>query len=424
MSRRAAGGALALAALTTAVPTAGAADPAPQLPLATCAARVNDPTGDGIPTYGAGNVNGVPNVGDPRGNVPALDITAITLRVTATKVLAFMTLADIPDATYRATDSAYGYTTWFTRNGAKVARFDLVDVNPAHAQQGLAPAANSATASVGTTASGGAAIAGVTGAVDRVKNVVYVAVPRPAMEQALGEPLADGEVLTAINGRTEQWQTKGDVGPGVVRRPADQTDVPAANAVWKVGDDRCFAAAKVTVPAVVAQYGDAVTLVATLTDEAGKPLAGRTVSFAVPGESRPRSITTDAQGVALVRLAAAPLAKTYAFVVSYAGDEFAGPGQATGTLTVRTETIRVSAPKVTKNGSARTVTATFTEDDPRAFAKQQVAWYVNGKKVATSVTDSAGRAVFKGAKPGQKVQVRYAGVPGRYAPAASATVTA
>jgi hypothetical protein len=80
--------------------------------------------------------------------------------------------------------------------------------------------------------------------------------------------------------------------------------------------------------------------------------------------------------------------------------------------------------KVAKSGTARTVTATLTEDDPRPLAKQPVDFYVGGRKVATVRTDSAGRAVYRGATAGQQVQARYAGSTGRYLAAKSATVTA
>ncbi|MDQ1710874.1 MAG: hypothetical protein QOE45_324 [Frankiaceae bacterium] len=423
MSRRVLGVALVgTSVLLGVLPSYGDAPPAPQLPMATCDARVNDGPNDGIATYKVVDANGVPNVADPRGNVPGLDIKAITLRVTATRVFAFMSIADIPE-TFRQTDSAYGYVMWFTRGG-KIARFDQVYANPALAQQGLAPTTGYPTASVGSTASGGAALSGLGGGIDTTKDVAYVYADRASLEAQLGEPLADGEELTAINGRTELWETDGKTAPGVVRRPADVTDVPPASAVWKVGDDRCFGHSTIVVTGASPQYGDPATLTATVKDEAGAPLASRKVTFAVPGESAPRTLTTDTTGTVRIALDAAPPAGTYAVAVTYGGDEFSGSGQGSGTLTVRAETIRVGKLAVKASGSTRTVTATLTEDDPRPFAKQPVAWYVNDKKVATVVTDAAGRSVFKGAKAGQRVQARYAGVTGRYAAVASNTIAA
>jgi hypothetical protein len=395
--------------------------PSPLLPIATCASRLVDAPGDGVATFNPVDVNNVPAIADPRGNVGGLDITGITFRVTATRVYAFMSLADIPD-TFRPTDSAYGYVLWFKRNG-KIARFDQVYANQTLATQGLAPASGFPTASVGTTTAGGEAMTGVGGGVDPAKNVAYVYADRAAVETKMGGPLEDGEELTAVSGRTELWETDGKTAPGVARRPADTTDLAAAAAVWAVGDERCFPQPTVTVPAVSVQYGDAATLTATLKDDAGTPLPDRTVAVTVPGESAPRTLTTDATGTVQVALATTPAAGTYDVAVTFAGDDATGRGAGTGTLTVRAETVRIAPLAVRKAGTARTVTATLTEDDPRAFAKQPVVWYVNGKKAATGTTDAAGRSVFTGAKAGQKVQARYAGVTGRYAAVVSNTVT-
>jgi hypothetical protein len=395
------------------------AAPQPLLPMATCTTRVTDGPGDGIATYNLVDVNPVPPIPDPRGNVGGLDITSLTLRVTGTRVYAFMALADIPDA-LRQTDSAYGYLMFFKR-GQKFARFEVVYANSALAAQGLAPTTGLQAASVGTTTTGGDALTGVGSAIDKATNFAYVYADRASFEAKTGGELVDGEEISAISGRTELWESDGKTAPGVARRPADSTDVPAASAVWHVGDDGCFTPSTVTVPAVTAQYGDPVTVPVTVKDAAGAPLADRGVTVTVPGESEPRTMTTDATGEVRVALAAAPVAGTYEIKAVYAGDDASGRGEGTGVLTVKAETVRVAL-AVAKAGTGRVVTATLTEDDPKAFAKQPVVWYLNGKKVATGTTDTAGRAVYKGAKAGQSVQAKYAGLAGRYAAANSATV--
>jgi hypothetical protein len=68
------------------------------------------------------------------------------------------------------------------------------------------------------------------------------------------------------------------------------------------------------------------------------------------------------------------------------------------------------------------VTATLLDNDKHAVAGQKVAWYVNNKKVSTLTTDSKGRTVFKGAKPGQTVQAKFTAVPGKYAACSSKAV--
>jgi hypothetical protein len=423
MSRRVVGVALAGTGALLGIPASHAATvPPPLLPMPTCETRVNDISGDGVPTFNVVNVNNVPTISDPRGNITALDIRSITLRLTATRVYAFMGLNEIPD-TFPATDSAYGYIMWFTYNG-KTARFDQVYANPSLQAQGLAPRSGFPAASVGSTQSGGTPLTGVGGGVDTAKNVAYVYADRSSLETQLGIPIADGDDLTAISGRTELWETDGTTAPGVVRRPADSTDATGDKATWQAGDDRCFPPSTITVAKVSAQYGDPATLTATLADAAGTPMADREVTLTVAGAGITRTLTTDADGAVRVALDAAPPAGTYPIQVRYAGDDWTGAGDATATLTVKPETVRIAKLAVKAAGSSRTVTATLTEDDPRAFARQPVAWYVNGKKVATTSTDAAGRAVFTGAKPGQKVQARYAGQAGRYAAATSNIVTA
>jgi hypothetical protein len=425
MARRAVGGALVVtSALLGAPPSSADAPPAPQYPLATCATRVNDILDDAAPKYSVQNFEKYAEAPDPRGSVDGLDITAVTFRLTATRVYAFMTLKDVPEKP-RDTDSAYGYRMWFSR-GPKIARFDQVFVNPTHLEHGLAPAPGTGdfpTASVGETETGGTTpLSGLGGGIDVAKDVVYVYGDRASLEAQLGGPLADGDELTGIHARTFLRETDGKLAAGVVTRPADTTEATGAAAVQKVGDNRCFAASTVTVSSPTAQYGDRVTLSATLADEAGAPMAGRQVAFTVPGESGARTLTTDAAGAVTVVLPSAP-AGTTRYTVTYRGDDFTGDGLGRGTLTTRPETIRMAPLKVARSGTARTVTATLTEDDPRAFAKQKVDWYVNGKKVATVVTDAGGRSVFKGARAGQKVQARYAGLAGRYSAVKSAVVT-
>jgi hypothetical protein len=420
MARRAMRSAFVATSVLLGVPAAGAdAPPPPQLPLPACSARVNDAAGDGTVDWSARPGTDAP-VADPRGSLDALDITAVTFRLTKTRVFAFMTLKDIP-TTMRETDSAYGYYFWFT-SGAKMARFDAVLANPSHAPLGQPQ--GYPTASVGTTVTGGPnPLTGLGGGVDKDKNVVYVYADRASLEDQLGGPLADGDRLTAITGKTVLFVGSGATASGVTQRPADKTTVPAADAVQAVGDDPCFAASRVAVPQVVtAQYGDPVTLRATLADADGVPLAGRQVTFQLAG-SAPLTLTTDADGGVATSLAHPPAAVSTGFDFSYDGDELSGRGHGTGVLTVRPETILVAPLKVTRSGTARTVTATLTEDDPRPFSSQPVDWYVNGKKVARVTTDAAGRSVFKGAKAGQKVQARYAGS-ATFAAAKSGIVTA
>lgn len=69
--------------------------------------------------------------------------------------------------------------------------------------------------------------------------------------------------------------------------------------------------------------------------------------------------------------------------------------------------------KVAKAANTRTVTATLTAAG-KPLAGQVVTWLVNGKKVGTATTSSAGTAVLKTAKPTQIVTAEFGGVPDKY----------
>lgn len=411
MARRSAARAFVATGLLLAFAVPSGAEPLlPQVPEKDCAERVADPTGDGhVNWHPAGELD------DPRGSLDPLDITGVTVRVTATRVIAFMALKDIPTA-MRPTDTAYGYYMWFTY-GAKTARFQHVLVN---SNQTAVGPGGFPTGSVGTGTTGGTnPLRGLGADVDSTHDVVYVYADRAALEEELGEPLPPGAKLTAITGKTVLFVGAGSAAAGVTQRPADATEVAADKAVYTVGQDPCFAPSVVTASSASVQYGDPAEVLVGLTDVDEEPLMEKLVTVTLPGEA-PRTATTNEDGEAVLSI---PARKAGTYAVTYAGDDYSGAGTGTGTVAVRPEVVRFAALKVVKSGTARTVTATLTEDDPRPSARQPVDFYVNGRKVARVLTDANGRAVFKGATAGQKVQARFAGAAGRYAAAKSAVVT-
>ncbi|HEX8003780.1 MAG TPA: hypothetical protein VF519_13930 [Mycobacteriales bacterium] len=68
---------------------------------------------------------------------------------------------------------------------------------------------------------------------------------------------------------------------------------------------------------------------------------------------------------------------------------------------------------VAKAANARTVTAKLTAAGT-PLAGKTITWLINGKKVGTSVTSSAGTAVLKTAKPTQVVTAEFAGIADQY----------
>lgn len=418
MSRRLAGGALAAAAVVVPVPGARAVAPArpqPQVPRSACAAHVTDDRDDAKVNFDP--VATASRVDDPRGSTDGLDITAVTIRVTDTKVVAYLTLKDLPTS-LGPTEQGYWFFVSFAF-GKKVARFQHAIGNPTY---GTLQPTGYPIASVGEgTASGTTPLRGLGADVDPVHDVVDVYGDRDSLEQQLGTALHDGDVLTAVTGKTAL--ILGPAGVSASQHPADDTTATGDKAAYTVGDDSCFDPAQLTVAAAPAQYGDPATLTATLKYTDGKPMAGRALAFDVPGQpDMPRTVVTGDDGTATVGVDAAQPGQAYA--VTFAGDETIGRARVAGTLDVRPETVRFAPLQVTKAGTARTVTATLLDDDAHPVSGVKVDWYVAGAKVATATTDSRGRVTLRTAKAGQKVQARFAAVPAKYAAATSATVTA
>jgi hypothetical protein len=402
-----------LATVATGLVPASAAT-APELPRAVCTHRVADSTGDAFFDPGGTTVaDGV------TGPVPAADITGLDLRVTGDAVEAFLGIVSLPanGSGMPAYSGTYRYLVTFTAKG-KAVTLGAELVNPTWTSAKPSDSASYPMANVGTTHVAGATAGFYPGAGANPGYVGWV-LPRAAFETLLGAPLADGDTITALYGKTESHA------PGAgTSSPLDDTTVPAADAVWTVGDDYCFGAppaqlSDITLPDT--QYGDTAELDAVLSDEDGAGLAGKPVTFAFGGTSiAPVRATTDADGVASVMWPVSVPAGTYTVTVAFAGDAEAGKAKDTGTMTITVERTSFGPLAVARtNNTARTVTATLLDDDKKPVAGQKVDWYVNGKKVATVPTAAAGKSVYKGAKAGQTVQAKFAGAAGRYVAAAS-----
>jgi hypothetical protein len=163
--------------------------------------------------------------------------------------------------------------------------------------------------------------------------------------------------------------------------------------------------------AVTAQFTDAAAVAAKLTTEAGTALAGKAVKFTIGTKSV--TATTGADGVATALLDPATPAGTYHLVTSFAGDASAANVELSTPFTVTTEVTKLTL-KVAKSGTSRTVTATLRDDDGKPVAGQTVVWYVNGKKVSSPRTSSAGTVTLV-AKATQTVVAQFNAVAGKYA---------
>jgi len=413
MSSRWVAHSLLAAGVLAALPVFAAdAPPAPELPRAACKKGFTDPEGDAAIDY---TLTGATK--STTGSNDYVDIKGVTFRVTADQLLVFLaTKALTTDGSGMADyDPAYRYTVSF-KSGTKEVRFGIEQTNPGFPVQAIdSPGFPNASA-------GGTPIAGFTatfhpGAAPAPSYVVWTA-PRDKVEALIG-PL-DGTTFTAIVAKTTLTM--------VNQYPkADDLTLPEATA-WTVGDDVCFGPPPATLSALTlpsaAQYGDKVAVKATLKSEDDKPVAGKPVRFSLEGSTAaPVTATTGADGVATAALPVSVPAGKATVVATFAGDAETGKATLSGPITVNVERTSFAPLAVARpSATTRVVTATLLDDDRTPVAGQRVDWYVNGRKVATVVTTSAGKSVFKGAQPGQSVQARFAAVTGKYAAATSGTV--
>ncbi len=372
-------------------------------PTAGCVTIADGPS-DGTPTYAT--VQGT-RVGTA--NDPDLDITGVAVRTTPSHLTAVIKVAQL--AAKPAQGLGHQFDFSFTTGGKTIQLYVATHDSLNAVRDRLSP-----TALIPQT--GGRVIVGTSSKYDDrldvsaemsvAKSRVTLSVERSSLETVLGTPLTDGTVVTATAAHSS-------VGTVTGTASADTAQATGAdNQTYAIGDNACFPpppAKFAPANAVSVQYGDKATVAATLTSDAGAPLEGKQVTFTV-GTSK-ATATTDASGVARTTLATTKTAGSYQMAVSFIGDSAAGPASLNVPFAVRVEKCKLTL-SVAKQGTRRTVTATLADDDRHAVAGQTVSWYVAGRKVATTRTNSAGRASYAGAKPGQTVVAKFAGVSGKY----------
>ncbi|HVF03669.1 MAG TPA: Ig-like domain-containing protein [Frankiaceae bacterium] len=373
------------------------AAPAPELPRLNCARRIIDVEGDGYTNPGGALPGAIATSG--------LDIVSVFMRSTADELQMQVRLKDLPPgAEMKQYDGAYRYKFFFKLAG-KEFYLHYYYANP---QFSTRPWGNNPT-TYGSYSNGPAR-----GGADAATDVVWVAVPRAWVEEKSAESLANGVKLTDINVRAEWWApTAFDAHSWL----SDEAKPTGDAATWAVGDDYCYGPPPATlsdVTAVGVQHTDVSTLSAKLVDEAGAAIAGATVRFKI-GSLAPISATAGADGIATATYTAELPTGTYPVAADFPGTATAGKAAATGSLTIRNEVTKFDALAVKKtSATARSVTAVLRDDDNKPLASQKVGWYVNGKLVSTLTTDASGKSVFNGAKGGQTVQARFAGVTGKF----------
>jgi hypothetical protein len=386
-----------------------------------CARQVADPEGDAKYTLSTTG-----NVKDPRDqSVDALDVRGVAVRHAGDVFEAHVRLKSLSGA-FGAHETAYRYDVKFQNaDGTKMVlqamRTNTTwDATPAKASGGSGYPEGSYT--VGQTIT---KFVGVKSDIDAAGGWVTITVPKDEFAKAFSAGVSQGTAVTGITAETYAYIP--GTGAAAVRLADTATSADPAQSTYRVGDDYCFgpppAALTTTLTAPRVAYGDSVALQATLRNEAGEALAGKTVQFSVAGVTRPA--TTNAGGVATTTFTPAKAAGRYPLTITFPGDETDGRATLTGvSVTVVAETTRLAALKATRtSATARSVTTTLTDDDGRAVPGQKVEWWAGGKRVATTTTDTKGRTTYAGARSGQSVVAKHPGVAGRYLASASRPLT-
>lgn len=235
---------------------------------------------------------------------------------------------------------------------------------------------------------------------DEPSSQVVLGVDRASLVKALGTSLPDGAVLSGTAGRSYALS------------PASSSEADTASpedprqATYVLGDNACFRPAlSVTAPGD-AQTSDVALVGVALTTSDGRVAKGQAVTGRI-GSGRTASATTDASGLATLRVPVTDAAGTRELVVRSSGT--AGDGELRSSVRVLVEQTRLAL-----RSTGGTVTATLTDDDGRTLSGQRLAFAFGGRTVSAT-TDGRGRAAVS-VPAGTAVEVSYAGRSGYLAP--------
>jgi hypothetical protein len=387
--------------------------PQPDLPRPECTHDIVDITGDAAPNYLSGT-----DTSAVFPSKPALDIRGLHIRVTADQLQILLPLAQTPiPEGMEAYEADYRYFVTFSLGGKSFKYGFQVKNAGQPAQPQDSPQFPEYLVNNVAFPTQGPASKIVPDLSPQPAYVLFTT-PRPILEAALGAALAPTDQFTNLAATTEV-----DLSQKIT--PADHLDITTAQASRAVGDDFCFGPAPTTLTDLAidpVQYGDEATIDVTLKDEHGDAMPDEDVAFSA--DTGPLSTaTTDADGLAEASFPATLLAGTYPVSASFEGDEDVRSSSASGSLVIVPEVTTLGTLQVTKpSKTSRTASVAVLDDDKTPVVAQKVEWWVNGKKVATTSTDAAGKTTYKSLKPGQTVQAKFPVVTGMYAAAASKSV--
>ncbi len=139
-------------------------------------------------------------------------------------------------------------------------------------------------------------------------------------------------------------------------------------------------------------FGTATTLTASLTDEFGQPVAGRTVTFQV-GADPLLTATTNGSGVASVQYTPSVSAGVHQVAVTFAGDALYSGASASGSFTAGAKPTQVVYTGALTGGPNKVITlsASLTDATGTPLAGRTITFQL-GSQSATSVTNANGQA--------------------------------
>lgn len=152
------------------------------------------------------------------------------------------------------------------------------------------------------------------------------------------------------------------------------------------------------------QYSDEATIAARLTDEAGDPISGAELVFELTGANGVEQwpATTGADGVGSVTRTLNGAPGAYNLTVNYAGEtDVYDPDSDQKSFTILKEQTVIDL-SVSGTGSARTLTATASHDDPTALGGVEVVFSADGTEIGSAITNGRGIASLHPSAPFDK----------------------
>ena len=171
-----------------------------------------------------------------------------------------------------------------------------------------------------------------------------------------------------------------------------------------------------------ATYDTAATYGASLSDEFGTPVAGRTLTLGTLGTPASVSAITGTDGVARATQVVTSPAGSYQTAATFAGDSLYEPASASASTLVakKATSVQYTGPLTSRPNKTLTLTARLADADATALGGRTVVFTL-GSQTASAVTDANGLAaatVKLGQKPGTyPLSARYTAVgddAGRY----------